>query len=78
MVHKRNSNWTKKLKSIRNYEALPPVIIRAIWSRYDRGQSPQKIYERLKEERQLIASFETVETYIEQVVKPYYEKERKN
>ncbi|MEK4834796.1 hypothetical protein [Bacillus sp. FSL H8-0545] len=72
MVHKRNSNWTKKLKSIRNYEALPPVIIRAIWSRYDRGQSPQKIYERLN------ASFETVEAYIEQVVKPYYEKERKN
>ncbi|OSX99213.1 hypothetical protein BTJ45_03890 [Bacillus mycoides] len=28
----------------------------------------------LKKERQLIASYEIVEAYIEQVVKPYYKK----
>ncbi|PEC18984.1 hypothetical protein [Bacillus cereus] len=74
MSHTRNSNWTKKLKNIRNSEALPPVIIRAIWTRYSCGQTPEKIYKKLKEERQISASLETIETYIAKVVKPYFDK----
>ncbi|MGG0720813.1 hypothetical protein [Bacillus mycoides] len=78
MSHTRNNSWAKKLRDLRNPEALPPVIIRSIWTRYDRGQTSQKIYEKLKEERQISASFETVEAYIEKVVKPYYEKKMEN
>lgn len=36
----------------------------------------EKIYEKLKEERQISASLETIETYIEKVVKPYFDKKR--
>jgi len=75
MSHTRhNGSWAKKIRNIRNREALPPIIIRAIWSRYERGQSTEKIYEKLKEERQILASYETVEAYIEKVVKPYFDK----
>ncbi|MGG5741069.1 hypothetical protein [Bacillus cereus group sp. IBL03679] len=66
--------WSNMLRKVKNKEALPPVIIRAIWTRYSCGQTPEKIHEKLKEERQISASLETIETYIEKVVKPYFDK----